>query len=301
LPLLQPQASDREPPLMFVEVNPVAATAEPPKNPRFYSDRNSVAANPDPDQDTGTPKINGTQEHEIKTETVPRSEPFPLNPVRPQPVVAQPEPPQRSPEPAPQPPPPLPVPQPPAPAPAEAKPKPAQPLGDLAMAKPGPDPRNDNGRAEAAQPPQPAPPPKPRTIEEAMRRLADNNQLPGEAMRQPGGVGRRLEISSLDTKATLTGAYDWELVQAVKRHWYALLDERRYTSDERGKVAIKFRLHYDGKVTGVAISESTTSEVLAYLCVRAIEDPAPYRAWPKEMRLEISNGTRDVTFTFWYD
>ena len=44
---------DQQPPLVFVEVNPMQATPEPPKNARYYSSRNSQAANPDTDKDTG--------------------------------------------------------------------------------------------------------------------------------------------------------------------------------------------------------------------------------------------------------
>ena len=39
-------------PLVFVEVNSIAATPESPKNAKFYSDKNSVAANPDADKIT---------------------------------------------------------------------------------------------------------------------------------------------------------------------------------------------------------------------------------------------------------
>jgi hypothetical protein len=172
------------------------------------------------------------------------------------------------------------------------KPKPAETAGDTAIGKPDLTARKDDGNAERS---------RPRTIQEALARLPDS-RLPGQRMQQEGGVKRRLEIASLDAKATLTGAYDWALVQAVSRRWYALLDERKYASDDRGKVVIRFSLHYDGTITGISVAESTiSSEVLGYVCVRAIEEPAPYAAWPSEMRHEISNGTRDVQFTFYYN
>jgi len=46
-------------PLMFVDVSPAQAVAEPPKNPKGYSDRNSVAANPEATKITDMPKIDG--------------------------------------------------------------------------------------------------------------------------------------------------------------------------------------------------------------------------------------------------
>jgi hypothetical protein len=266
-PPLPPRAAQQEPPLMFLDVSPAQATVEPPKDAKYYSDKNSQAANPTADQETGVPKIAGTQNQIAKTEDIPREKTYPLQPVPP----AQP--------------------QPPEPAVEELKPKPTQPQGDLAIAKPDPTPRKDEGTAEYS---------RPRTLAEARARLEDN-RLPGEKMQQAGGVKHHLEMASLDARATLTGAYDWALVQAVSERWYALLDERKYVSDDRGKVVIRFSLHYDGTITGVSVATNTTSEVLAYVCVRAIEEPAPYAAWPSDMRHEISNGARDVTFTFIYN
>lgn len=272
LPLLQPP-KPQEAPLMFVEVSPAQATVEPPKNANFYSDKNSTAANPKADQDTGVPLIAGKQNQMVKTEDVPRVEPFPLQPVPPQPQ---------------------PQPQPPAPAVEELKPKPVQTPGDLTVAKSEPIPHTEPGNAEI---PRPA---RPRTLEDARARLQDN-RLPGEKMKQEGGVRRHVDIASLDAQATPLGAYDWILVQAVSQRWYALLDERQYASDDRGKVVIRFSLHYDGTITGISIAENTTSEVLGYVCVRAIEEPAPYTPWPADLRNAISSGKRDIQFTFFYN
>src|SRR5512143_2117621 len=58
--------------LMFVNVSPAQATAEPPKDAKFYSDKNSKAANPEANKITDIPKIEGTQVHVPKTEDVPR-------------------------------------------------------------------------------------------------------------------------------------------------------------------------------------------------------------------------------------
>src|SRR5271165_434383 len=52
---LQPQQV--QVPLMFVDVSPAQAVAEAPKNPKGYSDRNSLAANPEAIKITDMPKI----------------------------------------------------------------------------------------------------------------------------------------------------------------------------------------------------------------------------------------------------
>ena len=49
-PAQQPEKPrDTQPPLMFVDVSAAQATSEVPKDTPFYSDKNSIAANPDPD------------------------------------------------------------------------------------------------------------------------------------------------------------------------------------------------------------------------------------------------------------
>ena len=73
---------NREPPLMFVEV--IQPSAEPPKETKYYSDQNSVASNPDVNQASNIPKIDGTQENVPKTEDAQRNK-FPLMPDPPKP------------------------------------------------------------------------------------------------------------------------------------------------------------------------------------------------------------------------
>ena len=102
----------RDIPLEFVEVDPAQATPEPPKNAPFYSSHNSLAANPDPQIETGKPKIDGTQTHIPKTETTDRSKAFPLQPSAPK------------------------TPEPKNEETAQSRPKGGQKPGDLAMAKP---------------------------------------------------------------------------------------------------------------------------------------------------------------------
>jgi hypothetical protein len=268
--LLRPPAKlvppkPQEIPLVFVEVNPVAATPEPPKDAKFYSDKNSKAANPEADRETDIPKISGKQEQVVRTENVPRKiEPekfVPLQPAKP-PEVAK-----------------------------EAPPKPVEKPGDLAMGTPELRPP-----AETVE----APRPRPRTIKEALARKP-SNRIPGEAMKQDGGVKRRLEISSMDAKATPFGAYDAAMVEAISRRWYALLDQRDYASDSRGRVVLHFRLYHDGSVKAMEIPENSTgSEVLGLLCRKAVEDPSPFPVWPSDMRRMLGD-TRSIQFTFYYN
>jgi hypothetical protein len=266
-PKTEPPPSD--PPLMFVEVNPDQAVAEPPKNSKFYSDKNSKAANPDPAVEANIPKIEGKQTDIVKTEDVPRTKAFPLQPAPPKTEVAK-------------------------EAREEEKPKPAQPVGDLAMAKPvttPPTPQKEAGEA---------PKPRPRTIREAMARQQPRSPLAGQKMKQEGGVPNRDLRSSLDVSSSVFGAYDAAIIAAVQNRWYSLLDERNFAYDRSGRVTLSFRLHADGTVSQIEFVSNDVGAALGLLCQSAIKDPSPYGAWPSDMRRKIGAEYREVTFTFLY-
>ena len=255
-----PPPPPSDPPMVFVEVNPAAATPEPPKDAKFYSSQNSKAADAENAADKDMPKITGNQEHVAKAEDAPRKN-VPLQPTPAPPSQEQPE--------------------------ERAKPKPA--VGDLAMAKPTPESKPDTGTAEHS---------RPRTIVEAKMRQPPN-QLPGQKMKQDGGVRRHLAISSFDAKATSFGAYDSAFIDAVQTRWYDLLDSQQFALNRTGKVVLRFNLNYDGRITDMHQEESTVGDTLAYVCQLAVTDPAPYLKWPSDMRREIGD-TRTITFTFYY-
>lgn len=172
--------------------------------------------------------------------------------------------------------------------PEQAKPQP--PVGDLAMAKPEPILRPDTGKAEQT---------RPRTIAEAKARY----QVPGEQRKEDGGVRNKQIMSSLDTKATITGGYDALLIEAISQRWYDLIDDRaNRIVGGTGLVTITFKLHSDGTITELTIAENTTSSpVLAWMCYDAIRDVSTpiFKPWPDEMK-HVQNDPRSITFTFRY-
>ena len=257
-------ALTREAPLQFVTVD--QASTEAPKDAKYYSSKNSIAANPDVDHESKVPKINGTQTDVPKTETVPRPE---FNKLQPAPKAENQEPSQ------------------------PAKPAPSVQPGDIAMAKP------QNEQQQPQQPQLEQTPPRPRTIQQA---LAQSNQrrTPGVAMRQEGGVSRRLETSLFDVKSTPFGEYDAEFVDAVTYRWYSLLDSQQFALDRTGRVRVQFHLNHDGSITDIKLLENTVGEVLGYVCQKAISDPQPYKPWTPEMRRLVGANYREITFTFYY-
>jgi hypothetical protein len=253
---------EREAPLVFINVNPQNATTEAPKNAKYYSSHNSRAANPDSNRDTDTPKISGTQTQVPKTEDVPREK---FEKLQPTPRMAPDQP--------------------------EDKPKPVLSPGDLTMAKPELNPSPGEGTAEL---------PRPRTIREALARR-QMDRVPGQKMRQEGGVARRAAVSMVDAKGTSFGAYDQAFIEAVSQRWYDLLDNIKYDGYRPGRVVLQFHLNYDGRITDMRVAESSVGEMLALLCQKAVLDPAPFEKWPREMRLAIGSDSRPIQFTFFYN
>jgi hypothetical protein len=247
-----------EAPLVYVDVSPRQAVREPPTDAKFYSSRNSQAANPEADQDTGMPKINGTQTEVVKTEDTPRG---PRGQLQPTPGAGNEE--------------------------VQAPP----PIGDLALYGPAPELRPEDGRTEL---------PKPRTLREAQMRQ-QRDQLVGEKMKSEGGVKRRLELTALDAKATPFGDYDEEFLEIIQSRWDDLLAGMNYAGYRRGKVLLEFRLHSDGQITDVKVLDENVGAVLSLMCRKALSDPAPYRAWPREMRLMVDKDYQERKLGFFYN
>jgi hypothetical protein len=278
--------------LTFVDVDPALATPEPPKNAAFFGAKNTVAANHEIKQPSPMPNIDGTQENFLKT----------TENVRPTPQPAAPAPP-----PAPTP---VAAPTPPA-APAlpqntalQNAPKKSFAPGDLTMSPPSEKPQEGKPDAETgaqAQPPPkpqpqpPAAPARPRTLAEAAAR----NGSYGAKSRSVGGVNNISPNEAENVRGTPLGDYIAHLVEAVRSHWYDLLNGQ--PSDVSGKVQVQFRLLPDGTVTNVKLLRNEVTDLLGATCEEAIKEPAPYEKWPREVRLALPNDFYDITFTFYYE
>jgi len=272
---MQPQAPTppaTETAMVFIEVDPALASVAPPKETKNYSTHNSVAANPTTPAKAEVPKIDGSQTKLIRTVDNPKPKTQPLQPTIPK-SEAPPEPtPEKPPEPE--------------------KPKPSAPVGDLAMTK-----------IEPVRKPETAPgveqkPSRPRTLREVVQR---NPALAGQKTLQDGGVQRRAHIAMVDAKGSPFGEYDYAFIRAVEQRWYQLLDDNQYLMDRQGKVALEFRLHFDGRISDMKVAGSNVGDILCLLCQKSILDPAPFPKWPPQMRQVVKGEFRDVRFTFYYD
>ncbi len=266
IPHEPPKVNANEAPLLFVQVSPAQTTLAPPKQAEYYSDRNSQAANQQADKESNQPKISGDQTHVPKTEDIEKQVYLPLQPAPP--LVVQ---------------------------------KGSEELEEIKAApqvKPG---SMQVGKIELSEKPDPgeARVSRPRTIVAALARQT-GTQLPGRKMQQEGGVKHRSQLESLDAKATLFGAYDNALVEAISARWHSLLQDRDYAIYSSGRVVLRFQLHSDGRVSAMDVAENTVGEVLGLICEKAVRDPAPYPVWPTDLR-RLAGDTRKIQFTFYYN
>ena len=258
IPPLPPAQTEMQP-TVFIDVS--QADTDAPKQTKYYSNKNSRAANPD-EASANQPKLKGSQKDIPKTEDARK-----LSRLQP------------SAPPAP------PVPEKTEKTAAAASPENA---GDLHLAKP----------AKENQPNPSPQPQRPRTVRQA---LAQHSQtLPGQQLQQDGGVKRHALQSSLDARATPFGEYDRAIVEAVTQRWYDLLDSGRFAQDRTGKVTVRFKLKADGTVQDLAALENSVGEMLGYVCQDAIQEAAPFGKWPADMTRMVGANFREITFTFYY-
>lgn len=269
---------EREIPMLFVEVDPAQAEPEPPKEATHYSSQSTRASNPTP-ADLAIPRIDGAQEQVHRTADVKRFEAMQPSPAPP--------PEEKEPEPVAE----VPQPQPKAP-PQEAQPERVE--GEMLMAKAQP--RREEVKPDNATPP--AQRPRARRLAEAR---AQKGLIEGPKMRQEGGVRRNALASNLDVRATPFGAYDAQFIAAVQARWYGILDERDFVGSQSGRVVVDFKLHQDGRITEIRVSDSQVSETLGWICQRAILDNADYPPFPADMRRLLGKDFREVRFTFFYN
>jgi outer membrane biosynthesis protein TonB len=294
----------QEPPMVFVSVPPLVSSETPPEKPKFYSDKNSKAANPKMDKESDKPKIDGVQDKVVQLVDVQKPTPTPPKPEPPKVEEKKPQP--KPPEPKPQP---------------KTEPKPEPDIKQLALAKQAqkPTPELKPGDKQHGTPSKETTPSqqtkyeslmpsgdsgsqtqtRPRTLAEARARQGDG-QIAGQKYRQEGGVHRKMDVASVDAAATPFGNYDAGVFAAIQKRWYDLLDQSQFAADRRGKVVITFRLHSNGRISNLKIQESNVGEVLTIICRMAIEDPAPFDPWPADLRRIIEKDYREIMITFHY-
>jgi len=185
----KPRPQETSIPLTFVEIDPTTATAEPPPDAKYYSSKNSKAANPEPKNEP-VPKVDGQQDKVVRLMDNEKPKPFPLQP--------SPKPPEPDP-------------------PLESKPKSDAP-GDLALVRPVKPPAEGQDKGTGEQPDRPR----------RLSQVRDQAMLSGQKIKQAGGSSSRGHVS-FDAKATPFGDYDAQFIAAVENCWHLLIEQHRGT------------------------------------------------------------------------
>ena len=101
---------------------------------------------------------------------------------------------------------------------------------------------------------------------------------------------------------TVFAPYDTKLVDAIQAHWYHLLDEGPGAPPPKpGQVIVEFCLHADGHVSGFRVAHNTSDEKAVLSCQKAVRECAPFAPWSPNMLQALTNGFRNVQFTFTFE
>jgi hypothetical protein len=301
----------------FMETDASQVTGEKPKNAQYYSDKSTVAANPNNASGKvgDTPYLDGKEtkykdKQPMSTLDVPTqsgvSAPLvvqagaPGSPTR----VAQPSPPAIS-KPAPMPPPekssvaPQPQPQ----SPAQPKEIPAVGLKiveeqKLAMApKPTAMPNVATG-ADVPTPPAATDAGSGAPAFASEPGVAGREIIARKAHLVAAGVSRA-GVTAFNVEASPFGAYDKKVIKAIQSRWYQLID-RYGIYESTATVTVYFELFDDGQVKNVKTVEGTDNSILSLFCEKAIIESGPFDPWPDELRALAGKEPRQATFTFYY-
>ncbi len=292
------QIARRQPPqLNFIEVDSLQATKAVPAKPMFFSDRNSLAANPVPqNRSADIPKIIGRKMEQLQTTTVQapaKSQPRPASPPpAPKPTPKTANTPARPAAPK--------IITPPKPAEGITAPEPLrrtqeQPQKQTAArtAKPAPD------STSAATQPNTMPFKfaessfglRPTVTETA----SVQRDLPSMASGTEGGVSRR-GPTALNVIGMPQGAYSKKMFAEIGRRWTLLLDQY-YADGQPGRVKLNFTLYPTGHVDHLRIAQNSASPILGSYCQKAVVDCAPFDPWPQELKL-LGGDHLDITIDF---
>jgi hypothetical protein len=282
----------------FMETDASQVTGAKPKSAKYYSDKSTVAANPNnPTGKEGeTPYLAGTETHAPSTINVPT--PSGVS----QPLIVQ----HGSPGVAAK----AGTPAPPAPKVAQTTPQPNAGEPQKQVAQTGLKLVEEKPLAMASKPATPEAMPR-RTLEEAG--AAGSAEVP-TIITQPGAPGReivahkakltasgisRSGVAAFNVAESPFGAYDKKVILAVQSTWYRLID--RFGMYERaGLVTVHFEMLDDGQVQNLKVTDNTAGQILALFCEKAIIESGPFDPLPDNLRALVGKEPREASFTFYY-
>lgn len=110
-------------------------------------------------------------------------------------------------------------------------------------------------------------------------------------------------ISTEFSNSVEVHGYEKAMFNAVVGRWFWNVGRVSYPEGyiyQTGQMVVSFVLNADGKISDLMVSKNTVGSVLAQPCLSAINDSAPFPAWPDEVKKTIGKDYREITFTFNY-
>jgi hypothetical protein len=104
-------------------------------------------------------------------------------------------------------------------------------------------------------------------------------------------------VIGVDAHFSQFGDYLQELVNIVQVQWERILSGGVHPPHSH--VAISFRINFKGEISEIIKVEGDAGEYGTGAALSAIREPAPYRAWTKEM-VAILGEDQVINFTFYY-
>ena len=78
-------------------------------------------------------------------------------------------------------------------------------------------------------------------------------------------------------------------------------DREAFAQLPAGQVVVQFDLSETGQVSSPKILENTLNQAVGQVYLRAVQNGAPYKAWPAGVRAAFGSGSRRVKVTFYYE
>ena len=114
--------------------------------------------------------------------------------------------------------------------------------------------------------------------------------------KQDGGVTRK-GPQALDVRLTGFGDYDARFFAAISIAWRKQITGRSWTP---ARVTVDFELYHDGRINKLVVRDTNAPVILQYYCREAIQGIAPFEHWTEEMRQHLGKGPRHCRITFNY-
>lgn len=107
-------------------------------------------------------------------------------------------------------------------------------------------------------------------------------------------------LQTLDAFAQYDQRLLWALNNAVEKELNHA-NQDAFAQMPAGHVTIQFDLGANGEVTTPQIIDNTLSGDIGQFFLRALQNGAPYQAWPASVRTANGSTTRTLSVTFYYD